>query len=436
MFQLIWSTVLASHLALAVAWWRLMPGGFPSSSTEFWVNQVAPAVPFALAALAIVGQTRSGAAIFAPLLTVFPLFWMSFAISARLTFPSSIGGGWNIPFFAGVLLSVMWARQFHRSRPRAWLLLLFGVPAIWAGWVAPSSQRAGEPATSPTNLSLPEVPAGASEPRFIRLTKDAQIHPSDGRVVIRRDQLVLTVQPMLSFADRSPDRFWTTFADPPDNKATNRRFASVRRDGARWLLAYRDEDLSVLDVGIRDGAIDIDSRSRLPQPVFSHLNRFAEVTIVGHRRLSVSFSPAPSKRIEIPAASAPARFAYLDATRSFHVVQASSEQKGPFTELAAGPLRAGEPLVMTLYDGDAVAFRISLDDWAAQASTQLSPAAGWAIPVNDIELSRVADPENAPAQITLSLAATGVGRGSESVGHAAGVYRNRVSVTVPRPSPP
>jgi hypothetical protein len=67
----------------------------------------------------------------------------------------------------------------------------------------------------------------------------------------------------------------------------------------------------------------------------------------------------------------------------------------------------------------------------AQASTQLSPTAGWGIPVNATELLRSGEPETARMLISLSLAGTSFGRGTQTVGHADGIYRNRMTITLP-----
>src|SRR6202020_496840 len=130
-------------------------------------------------------------------------------------------------------------------------------------------------------------------------------------------------------------------------RRTIRSLVSVQHDGPRWKLSYKDEDRSELDLGVHDGVIDLDARSRLPAAVFSHLNQFAEVTLRGHSKVAVSFSPIPGRRIELPSPTEPARFAYLDDAGRFHVVQASKQRSGPFTEIAAGPLKRGEPLIVT-----------------------------------------------------------------------------------------
>ena len=121
----------------------------------------------------------------------------------------------------------------------------------------------------------------------------------------------------------------------------------------------------------------------------------------------------------------PARFAFLDAGNVFRVVEARSAEKGPFREIASGPIRNDTPLKMIFFDDAIPVFRVTLVDWAAQTGRQISPTAGWLIPVNAIEFSMRAE---STAQVFVTLAGTSVGRGFESVGHAAGVYRNRMSI--------
>ena len=151
----------------------------------------------------------------------------------------------------------------------------------------------------------------------------------------------------------------------------------------------------------------------------------------GHHKLSVSFSPVPDKRFEIAPATAPARFAYLDGSGTFHLAKADHQQR-PLHRARRGRLARQDPLVLTLYDDDQPVFRVTLEDRAAQASTDLSPTAGSGIPMNVISLVRGGDAESAPVLITFSLAATTVGRGTQTVAHAAGVYRDRITVALGR----
>ena len=433
MVQLLWSVVLTGHAVCALLWWWLSPGGEAATPADLWVNQVLPFAPVVLLALGLFARGAAQEVVLPPLFAAYPVFWMTFAISLRLTFPESAGSAWNIPFVGGFAFALLWARQYRFRLKAPWLAALFVLPAAWAGWALPPTQRALDPATHPVDVALPEPAAGATDPRLIKLSKDAQVHPEDGRVVLRRGEIILTVQPLLAFSDRSPDRASTASAAPEDRLPTTRKLAGWARQGPRFVLDYKDEGRSVVDVGVRDGVVDLDARSRLPRPIWSHLNRYAEITIRGHRKLTVSFSPIPGKRVELPPSSSPTRFAYLDARGVFHVVDASKQNLGPFTELAAAPIARDKPLEVVLYDGDAPIYRVTLADFFAQASTQASPSAGWGVPENVIELVRGGPGEDAPALISFSLAATPIGRGTRSVGHAAGVYRDRM--TIARASP-
>ncbi len=431
MINLVWFTLLAVHTGAAGVWWWLMPGGFPSSEPQFWVNQVAPIFCILILLTALFARGRFSHAILPPVVAMIPAFWMAFGISSRLTFDDSFASLWTYAFIPAAIVGGLWVNQFRLRLTVKWLVPLFVVPALIGGWLFPGTQRAPEPATSPTGASFSAAPPGNSDQRLIKLTRDAQIRPGDSRVVFRRDKLILNVQPLLSFANRSPDRCWTSLAPEGTSTATNRVLQGKVHDGARWTMTYKDEDASVLDVTPTKDGVQLDGRSRLPKAVFAHGNSYAELTLQGHKKLTVSFSPLPDRRIEVPAVGTPARFAYVDAADTFHLVQASSEQRGPFTEIAAGRLKHGDPLTLTIYDDNKAAFVVTLDDWSAQASTQLSPTAGSGLPVNAIELERGGEPESSPAIITFTLASTSIGRGTQSVGHAPGVYRDRITVAAP-----
>src|SRR3954463_11588087 len=102
----------------------------------------------------------------------------------------------------------------------------------------------------------------------------------------------------------------------------------------------------------------------------------------------------------------PARFAYVDEARRFRVVEASSGEKGPFHILAEGRLERSDPLEITLCDEGRAIGRLTLLDWSAQASTQLSPTAGWGFPENPIEFTLSGDEPPSPASLFITLAAT------------------------------
>ncbi len=176
--------------------------------------------------------------------------------------------------------------------------------------------------------------------------------------------------------------------------------------------------------GLRATAI-----SRLRAEISSHLNTYTELS-VSLRHPSVRFSPCPEADIEVLPmdypVGRPARFAYLDAESGFRVVEARSAEKGPFRTLASGRLERGRPLAIDFFDDGKPVYRVTLENWAAQASVQTSPTAGWGVPENAIEFSLGAA---ATVHVYITLAATSVGRGYDSVTHGAGVYLNRMSVS-------
>lgn len=239
---------------------------------------------------------------------------------------------------------------------------------------------------------------------------------------------------------RSPDRCWTLFSPRAQRIGPPRKLVAIEQSAPRAMRAwYVDDGASMLAVDANDPRrIEIDARSQLPAAVFSHLNSHAELAIAGHRKLRIAFSPCPDQLIDVMFADypfgAPLRFAYFDAAASrLRIVEATNAEKGPFRELAAGGLSRGEPLTITLFDGDAQLVAITLHDWSAQASDEISPTAGFGVPANSIEFSLAAPDARSPASIFVSLASTGVGRGYDTVGHAAGTYENRMTIEIGEP---
>jgi hypothetical protein len=91
-----------------------------------------------------------------------------------------------------------------------------------------------------------------------------------------------------------------------------------------------------------------------------------------------------------------------------------------------------------MLDGTTPLFKIEFADWSQECSTQLSPTAGWGVPENSIEFSRQSDNPESTVSIFLTLAATSVGRGYDTVELNAGSYRNVMWVQQydPPASPP
>jgi hypothetical protein len=401
--QPIWLLFLAANIGLSAVWWWVMPG-----------PQVGALLVMALLVLSLFARGKLSEMLLPAVLAGLVVFWISFAITARIVFFESFQSLWNLPFFGGAIFAALWMRRFRfRVRP-VWLTPILAILGALGGATAPDSLRAPLAATVPAGGEVSMAP-GKIERKLQKLSRDVQLHPDDARVVIRRDKWILNVGPLLTFADRSLDRFYAS-------KAPTVRTLTATNKGA---IAYKDEDASVLEVSAVNG-VQIDARSRLASPIYSHDNSFAVLSVQGHRKLTVEFSPSKT-RVDVPSVTSPPRFAYVDAAGGFHLVE-GDRLKGPWRELTSGAL-GKNPLSLTLYDGDKPMFVVRFEDWAGQASTQESPTSG--LPENLIEMQRASDDEAAPALISLSLASTMIGRGTQSVGHSAGVYRDRISITTP-----
>jgi hypothetical protein len=270
----------------------------------------------------------------------------------------------------------------------------------------------------------------------VSLAEGVKVDPGDPVVTLLSGRMTLAVQPVLTFVSRSPDRCWTLFATKAQRDGPARRLVGFERTSDGVKLLHRCDVESFSQFVWRDDAVGIQSWTTLASPVYSHLNTFTELTISGHRKLAVTFSPCPQARVEFKPfniqGTNPSRAAYLDADGIFRVVQARTAEKGPFTTLAQGRMDRRDPLTMTLYDQDRAVFEVTLEDWAAQASVQLSPTAGYGLPVNAIEFSLDGDSARTAGGMWITLAATSVGRGWDTVGHAAGAYSNRARVRVLR----
>ena len=393
-WRAIWTLAALSSLPTALVWWWLFPGGFPVDHSRFWIHRGGP---FALAALALAttGALWTNRPRLAATLIAMPAgAWCGATAAACVLYPMS-ARIFALPMILGglVLLAFTIVSFAPRLRQSSVWLAAGAVPAALAGLVLSVGLRAVDPATRPLGDG---GTVDAAQER-------AEIAPlSVGPVQV-------AVDPALRFASCSPDRFMTLFTPHACGGASATQ--SVTRTTS-------------------SGAIEIDAVTRVPAPVYSHLNSFLTLAASRLRGTpSISFPCAGDTRVQIRAGQypfgAPYRLAYLGADGMFRVVEAYSGEKGPFTELAGGPLERGAPLSFTLWDDARPFLDVTLHDWSTQASTQLSPTAGWGLPENSLQLDREGD----RIFIYVTLASTSVGRGFDSVGHAPGAYRNRVRLT-------
>ena len=411
--SLVWLAVFAGHALAAFVAYSLLPHGFPPLHPRFFVSDAVPALlaaaSLAGAALFFVRPARAGL-----MLAAFPAWWWGAAAALALVFP--ITGKallWPVLLFA-VFVSLAYAPLLARAPGKSWLPLPLFV-GLLGGGLTVRCLRAPDPTTRPLAARGPASPANADE----ALPEGVNVDLNEVRITRKGSPVRLWLEPELEFVSRSPDRFWSIFAS---GKSLPQRPVSTFSARAGALRA-----------------VVVESWTELHEPVFSHLNSFLELGVTGHTRLSLRFSPCEDVTLDVLHADypsgAPARFAYVDASGEFRVVEASDAEKGPYHTLARGRLLRGAPLGVTFLDTTRGAvrelFRITLHDWSSQLSTALSPTAGYGVPENAVEFRLSAPEPTASAHLFVTLAGTGVGRGWDSVGHAAGAYRNRLTVAFP-----
>jgi hypothetical protein len=422
--------ILALHLPAAIAWLWLMPRGWPIGSARLWVNEIAPIVIFIAAAIALVALICRRDRLLLSLALPLICLWLSVSIAALFVFPRS---GWLIttrlaPLAVLMLVTLL---PFRKSLARRHIAAI--VIGLMIGPFVTLAERAPRPDTRPLNIPPPMVLSDASNPSVsIPIGDIARFSVRSGDVHVTTDRLLIEITPLLTFTSCSPDGGWINFASPADRTPPRRTLEKFSKQMNEAIATYNPGGTIRVATTEPDHALDIDAFTTLAQPTYSHLNTFSEISIAGHKKLSLAFSPCPNSKIDVTyydyPFGRPATFACLGDDGIFRVLRATNSEKGPFTTIASGLLKRGEPLAITLFDEDIPRLRFTFDDWSAQLSTQPSPTAGWGVPVNAIEFSLMYDNPRAPAGIYMTLAATSVGRGFDSVGHAAGTYRNRMHV--------
>lgn len=429
-----WSVVLLLHAATAIAAWLLLPRGFAPMSARYVSNELGPPLLFSAAAsLLVAGIVWPRAA--APLHAALPALWLALGISLWLVFPIT-GRRLGLTSIAvGLALCPFTWLSIRQGRRRGLALVAAAIGAAFAVVIV-SCLKPPAPSTAPTEARPARYagePAAPVDDRDVELTPSLRVNPSRSQVDLQLPGLMVTVWPRLELFDGSPDGFWTVFGHPTWRPAP----ASIVSREGKTLSAWQADGALALRVGdTGDGGASIEAWSELASPAWSHLGSYASVMVRGHTRLAARFSACPDALTELayvdPAGSSNARFATIDPSGAFRVLEAAAAEKGPFVELSRGQLDAGEPLVIELVemggDRSTRVLAIVLSDWSAQASTAPSPTAGYGVPMNAIEL-RLAGPEpSSAAWITTTLAGTGIGRGWDAVAHAPGRYVNHMTI--------
>ncbi len=446
LYAFLWRLVVNAHLVAAGFWWWLMPGGFPPAHIRFWTNAAFPVTVAAVCVTCLWAEWRKNHAVRTAFSLTIPVFWLAATITAVVLFPHS-ARRFGIPAIGCLtIISIAFWLSARRQPILRRLATFTIVPAIGVAVTFVWAQRGGKPDTTPLNGSLPEFEPNVDIRLALipaRLADGVTVQTSDGRVQIRQGGVYkIDVESLLSFESRSPDRFWTILAPRRDRVSLPRQLKALSRTDLNLTAQYRDDTDAVLHVttSATGDVVTIDGSTRLERPIYSHLNSYASFTIYGFQKPAVSFSPCAEVLVDVEPFDypfgRPLRLTYVDAGDVFHVVRAKSGEKGPFVEFGSGRLTRADPLIITICDDKTPVFRITLADWAAQAGRDLSPTAGWGLPVNAIEFSQIGESDSGTGDMAIwvTLAGTSVGRGWDSVGHAAGTYRNRLTVeSITRP---
>lgn len=437
--RIFWLFVLVGHVLAASAWIAFMAGGFPLRHPQFWTNRSLPTAIVVGCITAMIAARRQRLNITRGAMFGLLALYVALAITTWISFPFS----YRLPSGAAAVMAVvvtLAAFQPTLRDGRRWSgsIVVGIIVGLAIGIAYPRLLRSPGVSTKPSVPRDIVIAMNAPPPKLaaVRLRPHIDIHPGDGSANIVAGRVIITVHPLLTFISRSPDRVWTCFAPRALRNGRPRSLASLERDGdALNLRFFDDSGATTLFANASGDALSLEAASRLDADVYSHLNTFTEIHVAGHRKLSVAFSPCAGTPIALtPQDASPARFAYVDADEVFHVVEASSAEKGPFDPIAAGGrLSRNDPLTMTLFDEGRPIATIMLRDWARQASTALSPTAGWGMPQNAIEFSLNGASDRSAASFYITLAATSVGRGFDSVGHAAGTYVNRIEIAPASP---
>jgi hypothetical protein len=424
--------IFAAHLALAVGWWMLTPKGFPPGHSRFVLNSVLPPVTVLVVCLGLFGLIRKRPRISATVLLCLSLVWAVAAVTAKIVFPFSFRNLWW-PGFAAGALGMICSWRLIRGYPLPRAAIPGIVASAFVGVFVVSSERPPAASTEPVNEEMTTADSYTQQERThdsrVPVTFDAE----GARLDVQAGPLRLTCDPLLTFDRVSSDGFWSIFARRPPERSALQPVSGAH--SSFW--HYSDRSTVLLRNSVAPVAADLTANTPVDHDTFSHLNSYCVLEVSGHTQLSLSFSPCPDVLIDAVESDypvgRPARFAFLDEARIFHVVEATSGEKGPFHPFASGQLERGAPLTISFHDQRKLAATVTLNDWSAQVSTDLSPTAGWGVPMNAIEFQRIGAPESAPVMIWITLAGTSVGRGWDTVGHRAGMYRNRIRIEAPGP---
>ena len=379
---------------LFIGWFFLLPKGFPLDHPRWWANGAIPLLCALLGLVNIAGCFKQFA-VANSLIPALPAVVTGLVIGCFVMYFRSLASLQALVILLpwGYFCFGAWRQLRQREASQRNVPLSAVCLAIGACWAV--TQQAPAATTRPMATAFPP-----------------EVTPLSGAAILAARtydsaSCQLSIDPFLTFESTSPDGFWTLFS--PGHEP---------------------------EFSPRHGLTQIDKQTftvwtEIPERIDSHLNTFTDLTVRGRADIFIEFSPCPGERFAVLPfdypVGRPARVAFLDDQGTFKIVEASSGEKGPYRVLAKGFLSRQSPLSLKIFEGDRLAFTIFFDDFSSQCSTALSPTAGWGFPQNSILFVSMED-DTRSAFIAMNLASTSTGRGWDSVGHAPGVYRNRIRV--------
>ena len=433
--------LLLAHAAGAILVLRLLPQGFPFTHIKFVANTALPWTGLALTAAALTLLFRRQTRLLLACVIAINAAWLSGGTSAVILFGTSLPRApWLFiaigSFGLIVSATVAWARGRRARAMRQPAIIAALLLGTVSGTLVALAQRAPAPSTRPRLAQLDPSPQWTTQsdpPTIEPRTGIAAFDATSAQVDVSCGTTTVFIRPLLTFESRSPDRTWTLLA-PPSNFGAQRQLRRVWQTAQASYARYADDGESSLLVTASADGVAIDAQSHLPTAVYSHLNSFASLQFAASSAgAQIAFSPTGDNWFDIRPADypsgRPSRMVNRYADGTFRVVEASDGEKGPFHTLGESRLSSEAPLTIRVRTtaGDPTSeCSFEFADWAAQASTALSPSAGWGVPQNSIQF--FANPAQTHVLILLTLADTGPGIGWDSVGHASGGYRNRITV--------
>lgn len=402
-----WTSTLSLALcALGASWalWR-RPGVYGPDEGLWWATTGTVLAAWLLVLVAFVGALRRRAW-WSYLAGLAPGVALVFAgLLGRFVFPRAPAPVFVMPFVLGLAWLLTTVRAF-RQLPRRSRVVGLAVALVAAPWgaVQPLARAPGPAGTRPLLTVLPEA-------------SDAGALSARGTLELDCGGARLSVAPLLEFLDASEDGFWPVASTDLTRALIGR--PTLAGPGAR----------ARFQANLDGGRGTFEATTLVPSPVASHLNHFTKLVLTGLSAPALRLSPLPEPLPLLPydyPSGRPAHFAALTASLDLVAWRASDAEKGPFFELARARVSRETPLTLTFLDGDTPKCRLTFADFFAQADVSRSPTAGEGVPVNVVQFGRSG--ATGEVVVFLSLAATGIGAGLETVVHREGVYRNRVRV--------